>query len=266
MRRVWQRIQRRFAEFAAELPLSRSTRRSANSCPPMTTWPLCSFTRAPVRPDRCSGWRRSTSWCCATRCAGSTVVRQCGRARAPADQRRPVARRPQHRARPPRGARQTIATRSTQTNEVNRCVYLAAALALAAGGAGVAGGTGAEDGASRGSEATAEAVALVELGASAGLLLGLDRYDVELSAGRGTSQLGRAGSPVRCRGTDRTTAPIELPRVPPIAGRVGIDRHPVRLDDADAVRWLLACLWPDVPGRVERFTAARDLLLPSRRR
>ena len=163
--------------------------------------------------------------------------------------------------------RQTIATRSTQTNEVNRCVYVAAALALAAGGAGGAGGarvagTGAKGSASRRAEATAEAVALVELGASAGLLLGLDRYDVELSAGHGTSQLGRPGSPVRCRGTDRTTRTGGLPPVPPIAGRVGIDRHPVRLDDADAVRWLLACLWPDVPGRVERFTAARDLLLP----
>ena len=49
--------------------------------------------------------------------------------------------------------------------------------------------------------------------------------------------------------------------VPTIGGRVGVDLHPVRLDDADAVRWLQACLWPDVPGRVERFVAARDLML-----
>jgi hypothetical protein len=34
----------------------------------------------------------------------------------------------------------------------------------------------------------------------------------------------------------------------------------VSLDDDDAVRWLEACLWPDVPGRVERFRAARALL------
>ncbi len=28
------------------------------------------------------------------------------------------------------------------------------------------------------------------------------------------------------------------------------------LRDDDALRWLEACLWPDVPGRVERFRAA----------
>ena len=45
-----------------------------------------------------------------------------------------------------------------------------------------------------------------------------------------------------------------------MAGRRGIDRHPVDLDDTDAVRWLEACLWPDVPGRVERFRSAVSLL------
>ncbi len=32
------------------------------------------------------------------------------------------------------------------------------------------------------------------------------------------------------------------------------------LDDADEVRWLEACLWPDVAGRLERFRAAVGLL------
>ena len=41
---------------------------------------------------------------------------------------------------------------------------------------------------------------------------------------------------------------------------MGLDLAPVALDDDDGVRWLEACLWPDVPGRVERFRAARDLL------
>jgi hypothetical protein len=38
-----------------------------------------------------------------------------------------------------------------------------------------------------------------------------------------------------------------------------VDRHPVDLSDDDAVRWLEACLWPDVPGRVERFRSAVGL-------
>ena len=139
-------------------------------------------------------------------------------------------------------------TRSTQTNEVNRSVYLAAGLALCARDVPREGGQPA-------------AITLVELGASAGLLLGVDRYDIELAAGSSTTQLGRAGSPVRCRGLDRSPPPWSRPAMPVIEGRAGVDLHPVRLDDADGVRWLTACLWPDVPGRVERFVAARDLLL-----
>ena len=49
-----------------------------------------------------------------------------------------------------------------------------------------------------------------------------------------------------------------------MAGRRGIDRHPVDLADTDAVRWLEACLWPDVPGRVERFRSAVSLLAGTR--
>jgi hypothetical protein len=45
-----------------------------------------------------------------------------------------------------------------------------------------------------------------------------------------------------------------------VVGRYGIDRHPVDLADDDAVRWLEACLWPDVPGRVERFRSAVRLM------
>ncbi|HEV7721635.1 MAG TPA: DUF2332 family protein, partial [Iamia sp.] len=52
--------------------------------------------------------------------------------------------------------RSVIAGRSTQTNEVNRVVFVAALLAAA------------------GADVPAAPVALVELGASAGLLLGLD--------------------------------------------------------------------------------------------
>jgi hypothetical protein len=141
-----------------------------------------------------------------------------------------------------------MATRSTQTNEVNRSVYLAAGLAISAADVRREAGDPAP-------------VTLVELGASAGLLLGVDRYDIELVAGSGTTELGSPGSPVRCRGLDRTRPPLARLRMPGIEGRAGVDLHPVRLDDVDGVRWLTACLWPDVPGRVERFVAARDLML-----
>ena len=135
-----------------------------------------------------------------------------------------------------------IATRTTQTNEVNRTVYLTAGLTRAAAGL------------------PDTPLALVELGASAGLLLALDRYDTALTRDDAPStRYGDPASPVRCGGEDRSPTPLGL-AIPPIASRAGLDLDPVDLHDAKAVRWLEACLWPDVAGRVERFTAAVDLV------
>lgn len=136
--------------------------------------------------------------------------------------------------------RAVIASRATQTNEVNRVVHLGPLLAAAA--ADVAGAP----------------VALVELGASAGLLLGLDRYRTALGD---VAVLGDPVSPVQCGGEVRGDATgLAGLRLPRIVERVGLDLDPVDLGDADAVRWLEACLWPDVPGRLERFRAAVALL------
>jgi hypothetical protein len=126
---------------------------------------------------------------------------------------------------------------------VNRCVYLAPALALAT------------------ADLPDRPVVLVEMGASAGLLLGVDRYRTELT-GPPDLVLGDPASAVRCAGADRSeqrlVARSPPPVLPAVAVRRGLDRHPVDLTDAAAVRWLEACLWPDVPGRVERFRSAVD--------
>ena len=139
-----------------------------------------------------------------------------------------------------------IATHGTQTNEVNRAAYVSIGLAAAA------------------DDRREVPMTLVELGASAGLLLGVDRYAVELTSATGTVHLGDPGSPVHCSTLDRADVRGLLVArgggIPPVRGRVGLDVEPVDLDDDDAVRWLEACLWPDVPGRIERFRAARDLL------
>jgi hypothetical protein len=141
--------------------------------------------------------------------------------------------------------RAVIASHTTQTNEVNRCAYLGPALALAV------------------ADQPDQPVVLVEMGASAGLLLGLDRYNLDLVGPHGAVTLGDPTSPVRCSGGDRSDPALAdrpTPTVPRVVGRAGVDRHPVDLGDPVAVRWLEACLWPDVPGRVERFQAAVRLL------
>jgi hypothetical protein len=119
--------------------------------------------------------------------------------------------------------------RRTQTNEVGRCaVWL---LALPPG-----------------------PLALIEVGASAGLCLLLDRYHYDF----GSTSVGDRASPVHLRCTVTGSAPV--PReVPRIVWRRGLDLHPIDVHDDDAVRWLSACVWADHPERRQRLERAIDL-------
>lgn len=142
-----------------------------------------------------------------------------------------------------------LATRSTQTNEVNRCAALLPGLCAAA---------------PRG-----EPLRLVELGASAGLNLLVDRFAYRFGGGAAAARahaprglvwvgagaaVGRAGSPVVCA----CAVAGELPplALPEIASRVGVDLDPIDVRDDDAARWLLACVWPDDAERCARVRAA----------
>jgi hypothetical protein len=40
---------------------------------------------------------------------------------------------------------------------------------------------------------------------------------------------------------------------------VGIDRHPIPVDDEEAARWLLACVWPEHLARFARLRAAIEV-------
>lgn len=132
-----------------------------------------------------------------------------------------------------------IATHATQTNEVNRATILATLLAEAC------------------RDVAERPVSLLELGASAGLLLGVDRYRVEV----GDSVVGDADSPVVTAASWEGDGRADLSGFPTsIVERRGIDRDPVPLGDTDRVRWLEACLWPDQPWRIVRFRAAVERL------
>lgn len=133
--------------------------------------------------------------------------------------------------------RATIAGRTVQTNEVNRSTYLLAMLSLAAPG---------------------QEVALVEFGTSAGLLLTPDQYNVAITDPSGAEVAwGDPSSAVRLRAEDRlATLTGRGLRPPAIVSRVGVDLATVPPEDHETLRWLQACLWPDMPERVERFRAA----------
>lgn len=129
-----------------------------------------------------------------------------------------------------------LATRSTQTNEVNRsCLWRVALAEL--GGLGV------------------ERVALVEIGASAGLNLFVDQHHYRF----GDLLLGdpAAGAELVCQPIGSTAAAIAAnAALPSIVHRAGIDRHPIDPTDPIATRWLRACLWPEQPERMARLDAA----------
>jgi hypothetical protein len=126
--------------------------------------------------------------------------------------------------------------RRTQTNEVGRCAPLLAALDRIPG-----------------------PLALLELGASAGLCLGVDaysyRFDAEPVVGEGRPLLS-------CTTSGNGDAPRRLPEV---VWRRGIDLAPLSIDPssetaADDIAWLEALLPPDRPERLERLRAACDTL------
>lgn len=117
--------------------------------------------------------------------------------------------------------------RRTQTNEVGRCAPLLAALSTIAG-----------------------PLALIELGASAGLCLGVDRYSYRFDDG---AVLGDGDPLLTCATSGRGTPPVALPE---IAWRRGIDLAPLALDEPGDVAWLEALLPPDRPERLARLRAA----------
>ena len=135
-------------------------------------------------------------------------------------------------ARAPEQIRQVVLRRSTQTNEPARCATLLPALGL-----------------------LPQPLALLEVGASAGLCLLPDRYGYDYGSARlDPSSSGVDGPPVfRCRANRHTPIPDHLPE---IVWRAGLDRDPVDVFDADHIAWLEALVWPGQDDRLERLRAA----------
>ncbi len=135
-----------------------------------------------------------------------------------------------------------IATRTTQTNEIGRCAVLWPILQ------GLA-------------ETTGRPIALLDVGCSAGLNLGVDRWryryvDDATGATIATTLPDRdpAAPEIACRvlAGARPAATAE----PEIVSRRGIDVSPIFVDAAAEVRWLRACLWPHDAERRARFDDA----------
>jgi len=133
--------------------------------------------------------------------------------------------------------RETIMRRSTQTNEVGRLATLVPAFGLVSGAS------------ARGSEPEAPPaapLALIEVGASAGLNLYPDRWGYEWVTPDGPVTLGPASPRLRCE----VSGPVPLPdRLPRVAWRGGVDLNPLDVTDDDAMAWLTTLVWPEHDDR-----------------
>jgi len=118
--------------------------------------------------------------------------------------------------------------RRTQTNEVGRCAPLLPLLAAIPG-----------------------PIALLEVGASAGLCLFPDKYQYRY----GDVRVGPADSPVvvECAVSGNVPLPTEMPQ---IVWRAGLDLNPLDVADAEQMRWLEALVWPEHEDRRQRLRAA----------
>ena len=124
---------------------------------------------------------------------------------------------------------EVMLTRRTQTNEPARCATLLPALAQ-----------------------LPPPLALIEVGASAGLTLLFDRYSYDYAGHRIAGQDPRAPA-LRCE----PRGPVPLPaRLPEITWRAGLDLNPLDVNDDDDVRWLSCLVWPGEGDREQRLVAA----------
>jgi hypothetical protein len=115
--------------------------------------------------------------------------------------------------------------RRTQTTEPHRCAVLLPVLAR-----------------------LQQPLALIEVGAAAGLCLLPDLYGYDYGAGR----VGAAEPVFPCEGKG---APIPE-AVPRVAWRAGLDLDPVNANHEADIAWLEALIWPEQTDRLRRFREA----------
>ena len=134
--------------------------------------------------------------------------------------------------------RSTVLRRATQTNEVGRCATLLPVLA-----------------------SLPQPVALLEVGASAGLTLFPDRYSYRFSTAAGVVSVDPPDGPSPVELPCHVTGPAPLPdRVPEVVWRAGIDLSPLAVEDEDAMAWLATLVWPEHDDRRRRLAAAVEVV------
>jgi hypothetical protein len=134
----------------------------------------------------------------------------------------------------PDAVSRVMRARSTQTNEAARCATLLPVLAR-----------------------LPQPLALIEVGASAGLCLLPDFYGYDYGRGPPLRPAGAGRFPLfTCSASDGTPIPGEMPK---ILWRAGLDLNPVDVSDAAQVAWLEILVWPEQTERLANLRAAMTI-------
>jgi hypothetical protein len=128
--------------------------------------------------------------------------------------------------------REVMLSRRTQTNEPGRCAALLPALAR-----------------------LGQPLALIEVGASAGLCLLPDRYGYDYGRSQIVPKPGgaRAAPIFPCAASRPTPLPA---KAPVIAWRCGLDLNPLDVTSAQDMEWLETLIWPGQEARAARLREA----------
>jgi hypothetical protein len=129
----------------------------------------------------------------------------------------------------PEAVRSIMLTHSTQTNEPARCATLLPVLAR-----------------------LPQPLALIEVGASAGLCLLPDFYGYEF----GSASLRSDGPVFSCAASTTTPLPKALPQV---VWRAGLDLNPLDAADLSQAAWLQNLVWPEQTARMANLRAALNI-------
>jgi hypothetical protein len=131
--------------------------------------------------------------------------------------------------------REVVLARRTQTNEAGRCAALLPVLA-----------------------ALPQPLALLEVGAAAGLCLYPDRYSYRFGS-RPALNPPAGPSPVTLSCAVNAAVPVPS-RLPQVSWRAGIDLDPLDVTDAEDMRWLDLLIWPGQDYRRQRLRAAVEIV------
>lgn len=137
------------------------------------------------------------------------------------------------------GVRAIMLSRSTQTNEPGRCAVLLPVLAN-----------------------LPQPLALLEVGASAGLCLFPDRYGYEYpSRSLRPSGQNKPHPVFECKAAANIPLPETLPE---IVWRAGLDLNPLDAADPDEAAWLETLIWPEQIERRNRLRLALGIVAAER--